>query len=241
MSYTALGEVETWWDVDGDGAPLVLLHPGGADSRAWDTNLAGLAARFRCFRFDRRGQGRTPDVGGPITFDRMTDDTIAFLETVVGGPAHLVGHSIGAPVGLLVARRRPDLVSGLVFSEGVFHHDGWLPGVLDPLPGDVLAFLGGLYAEVSPHGAGHWPDVWARLDAEHHRAPALTTADLAAIATPALLVFADGETEVEVDHVHAMHRAMPNAQLAVLPGTGHGLPADKPELFNWLVADFVGR
>ena len=104
----------------------------------------------------------------------------------------------------------------------------------------MLAFLGGLYAAVSPHGAGHWPDVWARLDAEHHRAPALTTADLAAIATPALLVFADGETEVEVDHVHAMHRSMPNAQLAVLPGTGHGLPADKPELFNWLVADFVG-
>jgi pimeloyl-ACP methyl ester carboxylesterase len=41
---------------------------------------------------------------------------IAFLETVVGGPAHLVGHSIGAPVGLLVAQRRPDLVSD--FLEG---------------------------------------------------------------------------------------------------------------------------
>lgn len=236
---TTPGAVETWWDVHGDGAPLVLLHPGGADSRAWDTNLAGLAARFRCFRFDRRGQGRTPDVGGPITFDAMTDDTIAFVETVVGGPAHLVGHSIGAPVGLLVALRRPDLVTGVVFSEGVFHHDGWRPGVLDPLAEDVLAFLGGLYAEVAPHGADHWPDVWARLDAEHHRAPALTTDDLAAIATPSLLMFADRETEVEVDHVHAMHRAMPNAQLAVLPGTGHGLPADKPELFNWLVGDFL--
>jgi pimeloyl-ACP methyl ester carboxylesterase len=41
---------------------------------------------------------------------------IAFLETVVGGPAHLVGHSIGAPVALLVAQRRPDLVSD--FLEG---------------------------------------------------------------------------------------------------------------------------
>jgi pimeloyl-ACP methyl ester carboxylesterase len=237
--YTTINHVRTWWDARGDGPALVLLHPGGADSRAWDANLPGLARSFRCWRFDRRGQGRTHDVGGPITFDAMADDTIAFLETVVGGPAHLLGHSIGAPVGLLVAQRRPDLVRGLVFSEGVFHHDGWLPGVLDTLAPDVHDFLGGLYAEVSPHGAEHWPDVWARMDAEHHRAPALTTDDLASINTPSLLVFADGETEIHTDHVHAMHRAMPNAQLAVLPGTGHGLPADKPDLFNLITTDFL--
>jgi pimeloyl-ACP methyl ester carboxylesterase len=133
-SYTQLGDVNTWWDSHGDGEPLVLLHPGGADSRAYDSNLDGLAAAFRTYRFDRRGQGRTPDVGGPITFAQMTNDAIAFIETVVGEPVHLIGHSIGAPVGLLVAQKRPDLVRGLVFSEGVFHFEGWLPGVLDPLP-----------------------------------------------------------------------------------------------------------
>jgi pimeloyl-ACP methyl ester carboxylesterase len=236
-----LGNVSSWWDVDGDGEPLVLLHPGGADSRAYDDNLPGLATAFRCYRYDRRGQGRTPDVGGPITFEAMTDDAIAFIETVVGAPAHLVGHSIGAPVGLLVAQKRPDLVRGLVFSEGVFHHDGWIPGVLDPLPPDVHEFLGGLYAEVSPHGAGHWPDVWARLDHEHHQAPALTTDELGAIAVPTLLMFADNETEVRIDHMHAMHHALPDAQLAVIPGTGHGLLADKPDLCNRIITEFLAE
>ncbi len=238
-TYTQIGDVSTWWDVHGEGAPLVLLHPGGADSRAFDANLGGLAAAFRTYRFDRRGQGRSPDVGGPITFAQMTDDAIAFIETVVGEPVHLVGHSIGAPVGLLVAQKRPDLVRGLVFSEGVFHVDGWLPGVLDPLPPDVLEFLGGLYAEVSPHGAEHWPAVWERLDHEHHRAPALTVGDLRSIVTPSLLMFADGEGEVRVEHIHAMHRALPNAQLAIVPGTGHGLLADKPDLCNRLIVDFL--
>lgn len=240
-SYTRLGDVDTWWDVHGRGEPLVLLHPGGADSRAFDVNLDGLAAAFRAYRFDRRGQGRTPDVGGPITFDLMTGDAIAFIETVVGEPVHLLGHSIGAPVGLLVALRRPDLVRSLVFSEGVFHVDGWLPGVLDPLPPDVQALLGGLYAEVSPHGAEHWPEVWARLDDEHHRAPALTAADLAGMARPALLMFADNEGEVRVEHIHEMHRAIPNAQLAIVPGTGHGLLADKPDLCNRMIVDFLAE
>lgn len=233
--------IEIWWDAHGAGDPLVLLHPGGADSRAWDSNLEGLAAHFRCYRFDRRGQGRTPDVGGPITFAQMTTDAIAFLEEVVGGRAHLFGHSIGAPVGLLVAERRPDLVASLIFSEGVFHHDGWKPGVLDPLPPDVVQFLGDLYGEVSPHGRAHWPDVWARLDHEHHRAPALTVDELAGIDVPALLMFADNDSEVRIDHLHAMHQALPRAQLAILPGTGHGLPADKPELCARLVVDFVAE
>ena len=236
---TRVGGIETWWDTHGTGNPLVLLHPGGADSRAWDANLEPLAARFRCYRFDRRGQGRTPDVGGPITFEQMAADAIAFLEEVVGGPAHLFGHSVGAPVGLLVAERRPDLVASLIFSEGVFHHDGWKAGVLDPLPPDVDQFLGDLYGEVSPHGREHWPEVWARLDHEHHRAPALTVDELARIDVPALLMFADGGSEVRTDHLHAMHEALPRAQLAILPGTGHGLPADKPELCAHLIADFV--
>ena len=236
---TRIGDVETWWDVGGDGEPLVLLHPGGADSRAWDANLPGLAQSMRCFRYDRRGQGRTPDVGGPISFEAMTADAVAFLEQIVEGPAILFGHSVGAPVGLLVAQRRPDLVSGLIFSEGVFHHDGWIEGVLDPLPDDVLDFLGGLYAEVSPHGPERWESVWKRLDEEHHRAPALTEEDLASIDVPTLLMFADNETEVRTEHVHSMHRALPSAQLAIVPGTGHGLPGDKPELVNWMVADFA--
>lgn len=231
--------VPTWCDVQGEGPPLVLMHPGGADSRAWNSNLPFLTEHFQVHRYDRRGQGRTPDVGGPIAFADMTRDAAAFIETVVGGPAHIAGHSVGAPVGLLLARERPELVGALVFSEAVFHHDGWKQGVLDPLPDDVLEFLGGLYAEVSPHGAEHWPSVWQRLDSEHRRAPALTAGDLAAITTPTLLMFADNESEVRVDHIHAMHDALPDAQLAILPDTGHGLPADKPELFGLLVRDFL--
>ncbi len=53
---------------------------------------------------DRRGHGRTPDVDGPITYDLMAADTVAFLEALGCGPASLVGWSDGALVALGVAR-----------------------------------------------------------------------------------------------------------------------------------------
>src|ERR1700736_802809 len=102
-NYEQLDGVRTWYDEHGGGEALVLLHPGGAgvDARAFGPNLGALAARLHVYTPERRGHGHTPDVEGPITFEAMAQDTIAFLETVVGGPAHLVGCSDGAIVALL--------------------------------------------------------------------------------------------------------------------------------------------
>jgi pimeloyl-ACP methyl ester carboxylesterase len=92
-TYVDLDGVRTWYDERGAGAPLVLLHPGGAgvDSRAFGPNLSALAARFQTFTPERRAHGHTPDVEGPITFEAMAQDTIHFLEQVIRGPARYWG------------------------------------------------------------------------------------------------------------------------------------------------------
>ena len=127
----------------------------GARTRACSSRISRrLGADFHVYRPDRRGHGRTPDVPGPITYELMANDTIAFLEQVVGGPAHVVGHSDGAVVALVTALLRPDLVRRLVFASGVFHHDAWAPGAID-LDDETLAFFVEYHGEVSPDGPGH--------------------------------------------------------------------------------------
>lgn len=162
--YVLLAGVRTWYEEHGDGDPLVLLHPGGAgvDARAFGPNLGQLAAQFGVYTPERPAPGHTPDVAGPITFDAMAQDTIAFLETVVGRRAHVLGCSDGAIVGLLVALKRPDLIDRLVLAAGVFHFTGWLPQVIDP-NNEPPEFLARLYAEVSPDGAGHYQVVVDKL------------------------------------------------------------------------------
>jgi pimeloyl-ACP methyl ester carboxylesterase len=237
-SHVQLGEVRTYYEEDGTGEPLVLLHPGGADSRAFEVIVPGLAGHFRVLRPDRRGHGRTPDVDGPITYEQMAQDTIAFLEQVVGGPASLVGHSDGAPVGLLAALARPDLVRRLVFASGVFHHDGWAPGAID-LDEETTAFFTAYHGEVSPDGPGSFPALAAKLHRMHSQEPTLTVADLAGYPGPALVMVGDDDDEIPMEHTIALRQGLPRAQLAVVPGAGHGLPVEKPELFNRLVVDFL--
>jgi pimeloyl-ACP methyl ester carboxylesterase len=150
--YVNLRGVRTWYDEQGSGEPVVLLHGGLADARFFEHNVGPLAERFHVLATDQRGHGHTADVEGPITFDLMAQDTIAFLETALGRPAHLVGHSNGAFVALLIALRRPELVHRLVLVSGGFHRDGFVRAG-DQFDVDaVVAALGRSYGEVSPDG-----------------------------------------------------------------------------------------
>jgi pimeloyl-ACP methyl ester carboxylesterase len=237
--YVQLDDVRTWYDEHGTGEPLVLLHPGGAgvDARAWAPNLPALAEHFTVFTPERRAHGRTPDVEGPITFELMANDTIAFLERVVGEPAHLVGCSDGAIVALLVATLRPDLIRKLVFIAGVFDRDGWAPGVLDsgePPP----EFLARLYAEIAPDGPEHYPVVVSKLERTHAEGPTLTPADLGRVGLRTLVMLGDDD-EVRLEHALELYRALPDGELAVIPGTSHGLLVEKPALCNGLIIDFL--
>ncbi|MBM3945408.1 MAG: alpha/beta hydrolase, partial [SAR202 cluster bacterium] len=99
--YITLNGVKTYYEVEGNGSPVVLLHGGAAPIETLSHQRRALAHQHRVYMPERRAQGRTPDVDGPLSYEAMVDDTIAFLEDVVGGPAALVGWSDGANVALL--------------------------------------------------------------------------------------------------------------------------------------------
>ena len=89
--YARIGGSDIWYEVAGDGDPVVLLHGGLSDGTAWGLQVPVLAGQHRVFVPDRRGHGKSPDTDAPFHYDEMADETIAFLEEVVGGAAHLVG------------------------------------------------------------------------------------------------------------------------------------------------------
>ena len=238
--YIQLGEVQTWYDERGEGEPLVLAHGGSTDARFFNKNIDALAERYHVYTPERRGHGHTPDVEGPITYQLMTDDTTAFLDEVVGGPAHLVGHSDGAVVAMMVAMQRPDLVRDLVLISGGFNRDGLLDAGTELDVDQVVAFVGPSYGEVSPDGEEHFPVVVERIAAMAASEPDLAQSDLARVKARTLVMFSDDDL-VSMQHVIDMYEALPNAELAVVPGTSHFLLQEKPALCNQLILEFLAN
>ena len=228
--------------VDGSGAALVLLHGGLSNRDDFDAQLADLTARYRVWRPDRRGHGATPDVPGPITYDNMADDTIEFLERVVGEPAHLIGYSDGAMVGLLVALRRPDLVRKLVVM-GLYVNGGgeaeWFGRyVRDATAATVPESLRRAYGERSPDGPDHFDVVAEKILHLWRTEPDLPVDALRDLAVPTLVLQGDDDI-VTLEHGVAMARAIPDVQLGVVPGTSHMVPYEKPALVAQLFVEFL--
>lgn len=223
-----------WFADDGDGAPLLVLHPGGTDTRALGALIDALAGSYRIIAPEQRGHGRSPDREGAWSFADMAADTAALLDELDVRRAHVVGWSDGAIVGLHLALARPDLVASLVFGGAPYRVDGWRDGVLE---GEPPAFMADAYAEVSPDGADHWPVVVAKSNRMHEVEPTVTEEDLGALTMPVLVVLGDDD-EVRFDHALRMVEALQDGELAIVPRATHGLIVEKPDLLARLIRDF---
>jgi pimeloyl-ACP methyl ester carboxylesterase len=241
-SYVDAAGVHTYYEVTGIGEPLVLLHGGMCTAETFDAQTRALAERYRVYVPERRGHGRTPDVPGPITYENMAADTIAFMEACGIESAHLAGWSDGAVVGLLVALQQPDLVRKLVLIGQYVNLEGAREEqkeLMDGFTSDIFppAFRE-MYAAVSPDGPDHFDVVFDKVAPLWRGDPGIALAALRHVAIPTLVLVGDDDC-LTIEHAAALQRALPDSQLAVVPGTSHALPMEKPELVNRLLLDFL--
>jgi pimeloyl-ACP methyl ester carboxylesterase len=240
VSYVDANGIHTYSQEHGSGDPLLLLHGGLVDGDSFGQQTPAFAGRYRVIVPDRRGHGRTSDVDGPITYDVMADDTIAFMDALGTGPAHLVGWSDGGNVGLLVAIKRPDLVRRLVTIGSNFSADGLTREAAESFKPDAPTSAVPIMREAWKLNAVD-PDRFETVLEKMQRCwfdYAIPTADLARIAAPTLVMVGDDDI-ARFEHTIELYDAIPDAQLAVIPGASHVVPLEKPDLVNRLVLDFL--
>jgi pimeloyl-ACP methyl ester carboxylesterase len=230
MPYVEVAGRPTWHEVHGAGQPVVLLHGAFAGASSWSAQSPALAqAGYQVYLPERRGHAHTPDAEGPLTYQVMADDTVAYLRQVVGRPAHLVGWSDGA------------LVDRLVLIGQYYNPTGKIPGgLVDRLTAggdELMGWLRAEYDQVSPDGPEHFPVVYAKTLRMLATEPDLDLVSLAAVTAPTLVLQGDRD-EVTLEHSVAVAAALPRGRLAVLPGS-HALPVESPEVVNPLLRWFL--
>lgn len=103
----------------GGGEPVVLVHGSASDYRTWQLQKAVFAERFRVIYFSRRYHWPNPQImgGADYSMNQQVADLAELIRLLDAAPAHLVGHSYGAFLSLLLAIREPSLVRSLVLAE----------------------------------------------------------------------------------------------------------------------------
>jgi len=223
MAYLPVNGLQLYYEIHGSGKPLVLLHGG---LLTIDLNfgplLQPLAASRQVIAVELQGHGHTADTGRPMTIQALAGDVVALLDHLGIAEADLFGFSLGGLVAYAVALGTPARVGKLIAASADAHRppgrESTPPGQdRMPTPADFQA-MRDAYQAVAPDPA-HFEELAARTAAMVHQFPGWTD-ELRSLQVPALLIFGDRDFSPLPD-VADLFALLPNAQLAVLPGTTH--------------------
>jgi len=241
---------------------LLLLAGLGQGAWAWRYQLPAFEQHYETIAYDQRGTGRASTPCEPYGIEELAQDAADALD---GRAAHVVGFSMGGYVALTLALARPELVRSLVLAG-----TGAGGPERVPRPAHVReAFTAALGLPPDEFGRATmpytfspgWPEsqperfeeiLAARLEqptsVETIEAHVAACYDFYAhgcaverIDAPALVIHGDADLIVPVENGRALARRLPNARYVELPGRGHNLMLEDPELFNGIVLDFLSH
>lgn len=241
------------WEAAGptDGPLLVFIHGTRVTRASWRAVVERLANTYRCVSLDLPGHGVLAD--RPFTLDAAADVVDAAIEGAGGGPAVLVGLSLGGYVAMAVAARTPARVRGLVLAgctaepsgsaAAAFRLFAWALGVAPQRPLDALntwLFRRRFPPEIAePIVAGGY---WSRGGAAAVRSlpRARFRERLLAYGGPILAI--NGELDIVFRlGERSFLRGVPNVSRRMLRRATHLSPLDRPEAFAGAVRTFVER
>lgn len=223
-SYARIGPLRMYYEVHGNGRPLLILHGGGSTIRTtFGAILPALAKNHTVIAPEQQGHGHTADVDRPLSFRQMADDTAALVSKLGVGPVDVLGFSNGGSIAMEMAMRHPGLVRRLVVASVYYRRDGIHPELLRSFrtanAADMPEVYRNAYLAVAPD-----PDALAELTPKLMRNilsfEGWTEADLATIKAPTMILQANQDV-APVEHIAALSKAIHGSQLVVLPG-GHG-------------------
>ncbi len=224
----------------GAGRPVILLHGGLANSEYWGNQVPALTrAGYRVILIDSRGHGRSSRDARPYTYELMASDVVAVIDHLRVRRAAVVGWSDGAIIGLVMALKDPDRLTGVFAFAANMDPSGVKSDVLtNPTFARFQREAATAYARLSPTPVGFAAFATA-INLMWDTEPNYSAADLARIGVPVAIVDGDHDEAIRREHIEYLARAIPGARLIILPGVSHFAMLQDPNLFNGAVLKFL--
>ncbi|MCF6194315.1 MAG: alpha/beta hydrolase [Kangiellaceae bacterium] len=259
MSFEQIDDLNMYYEIVGDGEPILLIHGLGSSTRDWEYQLEPFSKNHKVITLDIRGHGQTTNANGEYSIALFAKDIAKLMQKLHIDSFHIVGLSMGGMLAFQLALDIPDKVKSItVVNSG--------PGFVSTAFKLKMIFmfriltlkLFGLKAAAPRVAEGLFPNgsnpaltkKFIERYVQNHKPSYLksmkalvnwnVTAQIHEINCPVLIVAADNDyTSVESKRFYT--NKIPNAELVIVKNSHHALPVEKPDEFNPIVLDFLTK
>jgi len=248
--------IEIYYEIHGSGEPILLITGLGYGLWYWQKLVAELQDNFQVITFDNRGAGKSSQPEGPYTVSMMAADTAGLLDALNLKHIAVLGHSLGGFIAQELVVERPDLVGKLILAST--NHGGMkvipvTPEALEVMTsrdGDPVELVKrGIEIACAPGFVDKYPEIVQELvdyrftnpvpSAQYHAqvaAGAGTAAfsdgqvddRMASIQMPTLILSGEFDRVVPPGNADLMAKKIGQAEIVLIPDTGHMFPIEKP-------------
>ena len=262
MPKADIGNGEIYYDIHGEGPPLLMVAGLGGTGDYWNPQIEEFAKHYTVILHDHRGTGQSSLCEIEYSVDQMADDMLRLMDFLKIEQAHIVGHSTGGVMALILAIEKPERIASNVIYAGWTKADPHFRRCFDvrktllkesgaqaycratPLflfPSWYIRENGDAMAAQEPNVVASFPPakiMESRIDAilAFDR-----TQDLGRITVSTLVICANDDFLTPVHCSQQLADLIPNAELNILESGGHAVSVTRPDLFNEEVLAFLAR
>ncbi len=248
MPTAPVNGIDIYYETSGEGSAVVFAHGKGGNHISWWQQVPVFSRTFRCITFDHRGWGRSLNPKGSIGREAFVDDLRGLLDHLEVHRAFLVAQSMGGLTCLGFALAHPERTMGLVLADTT----GGIgdPAVVETIrnrkaPKDVtLRAMSAGFRDGDPAGAFLYREINLLNPPRDPEPNGFTSGegpkaeDLAGMRVPTLLIVGEEDQVMPPPAMERSRDLIPGSRLERVPGAGHSVYFEKPDLFNRLVLDF---
>lgn len=255
--------IELYYEVHGEGVPLLLIAGYGHHSLIWQNVVEELSKKYKVILFDNRGMGRSEIAAPPYTIEMMAQDTVALLDHLGIEKAHVIGHSMGGAITQQMAKEYPERLLSCVLYSTLTH----LPKASEMVMRVTMElFTTAIDPRIACRNAITWAYgstflamegieellIQSMIDNPFPIQPdgimgqyaALTQFDsrpfLSEIKTPTLLIAGNEDISTPLYTAEILKEKLAGAKCVTLPHIGHSCHIENPPIFLKTVQEFIG-
>jgi pimeloyl-ACP methyl ester carboxylesterase len=254
MPWSQSNGLNIYYELAGEGPPLVLLHANPFDHTMWVYQIANFSRRFHIVAIDLRGYGRSDKPERPFAFLDMANDVVAVVRDLGIDQVALVGVSIGGGLALQITLEYPTLVRAMVLVGGEAGNPRLFTALADDYASNPIveqraehmrSLISADYAH-SPVGRylidaflQSSPQLSAKSISQIFRARAKVnlTSHLAIVSTPTLVI--NGDSDISLESGRYTASQIPSALHRIVPAAGHICCLENPWIFDQLILEFL--